>query len=169
MWYVISEQSVVNSLVIFPWFFAWFSTLICDFVMKNKVSANAYLHALWSNVKIEIEKFREINLKIYINRKCWFHGIFVEKSYHRIGVRVAQCGNLAIFLPLRFYVKSILADFSRSIWNFHFNNFGGFEFCILVISHFKIFKIPKSSKSRAAKMVKMAVFDSLKSAKIDFT
>ena len=114
MWYVISEQSVVNSLVILPWFFAWFSTLICDFVMKNKVSANAYLHALWSNVKIEIEKFREINLKIYINRKCWFHGIFVEKSYHRIGVRVAQCGNLAIFLPLRFYVKSILADFRES-------------------------------------------------------
>ena len=26
----------------------------------------------------------------------------------------AQCGNVRIFLPFRFYVKSILADFRRS-------------------------------------------------------
>ena len=29
-------------------------------------------------------------------------------------VYISQCGNLAIFLPLWFYVKSILADFQTS-------------------------------------------------------
>ena len=46
--------------------------------------------------------------------------------------------------------------------------FGSFEFGLLK-KHLKMSKIPKHSQFRAAKMVKMAVFDLLKSAKIDFT
>ena len=37
------------------------------------------------------------------------------------------------------------------------------------IVHLKMSKVPKNVKFRAAEMVKMAVFDLLKSDKIDFT
>ena len=41
----------------------------------------------------------------------WFHGIFSQKEWcekFAMSARCnAQCGNLSIFLPLRFYVKSI--------------------------------------------------------------
>jgi len=40
-------------------------------------------------------------------------------------VDIPQCGNSAIFPVLRFYVKSILANFRRSITTV---NFIGFEF-----------------------------------------
>ena len=72
-----------------------------------------------------------------------------------------------IVLQSRFYVKSILSDFKRSrtviltileALNFYFwKNVN------------EISKISKNSKFRAVSMVKIAVFDLLKSAKIDFT
>ena len=36
------------------------------------------------------------------------------KKFIMRSIRGTQCGNLAIFLPLQFYVKAILADFRRS-------------------------------------------------------
>ena len=80
----------------------------------------------------------------------------------------AQYGNLAIFLQLWFYVKSILADFRWS------------KTAILTIlavlfltfwAIFDIFKCGISKKSwfKASKIVEIVVLDLLKSAKIDFT
>ena len=54
-------------------------------------------------------------------------------------MNTTQCGNLADFLTLRIYVKSVLA---LSIVNF---------------------------SQKVSKIVKVALFDLLKSAKIDFT
>ena len=78
-----------------------------------------------------------------------------------------QCGNLAISLPLRFYVKSILADFRRSKTAILVNVAAlNFEYWVI----FDIFKCEstKKSKFKASKIVEMAVFDLLKSATIDF-
>ena len=38
----------------------------------------------------------------------------MHQTYSVPSLNIAQCGNLAIFLPLWFYVKSILGDFRRS-------------------------------------------------------
>ena len=83
-------------------------------------------------------------------------------------IEYAQCGNLWIFQPLRFYVKSIIGHFEAP------------KSAILTICAslslefldiFDIFKceIPKNSKFESSKIVKMTGFDPLKSAKIDFT
>ena len=68
---------------------------------------------------------------------------------------LAQCGNLAIFLPLWFYEKSILADFRR-LKTVTLTILEAFSFDFLVISHLKMSKISKNSKFRHAQMVKMA-------------
>ena len=63
-----------------------------------------------------------------------------------ISMAEIQCGNLAIFLPLWFYVKLILTDFRRSkigIWT----TLEAWNFDFWGISHLKMSKIPKSSKS----------------------
>ena len=77
----------------------------------------------------------------------------------------SQSGNLSILLPLWFYVKSILADFwwsKTAIWT------------ILEALNFEFYENftnenVKNSNLRAAKMVKMAVFECFKMTKIDFT
>ena len=77
-----------------------------------------------------------------------------------------QCRNLAIFLPLWFYVKSILVDFKRTKKS-RFNNFEGFEFWFLEkFPTWKCQKFPKNSKFIAAQMVKMAVFGGSKWPKL---
>ena len=77
----------------------------------------------------------------------------------------AQCGNFNIFMPFRFYVKSIkliLEGQKLPFWRFWRLSIQIFE----VLNIWKCQKFPKKSKFRAAEMVKMAVFDLLKSAKL---
>ena len=82
-------------------------------------------------------------------------------------LQTSQCGNLIIFLPLRFYVKSILAHFRRLqtalvtiLEDLIFNYWKSF-----VLANVKDFQ-----NFRAGKMIKTAVTDLLKSsAKVDFT
>ena len=69
-----------------------------------------------------------------------------------------QCGNLRIFLPFRFYVKSIFANLRRSktaifdiFEGFEFRNFGNC-WC------FQMWNFQKS-KFRASKMTKIEVFE----------
>ena len=71
---------------------------------------------------------------------------------------ITQLGNLAIFLPFRYYLKSIAADFRRS------------KTAILTISEAlnldfwknftleKMSKISKNAEFRAAHMIKMEDF-----------
>ena len=54
----------------------------------------------------------------------------------------AQCGNLTIFLPHWFYVKSILADFRWRTSDI-----------LTILQALQMLKTPKNSKYRAAKMV----------------
>ena len=65
-----------------------------------------------------------------------------------------------------FYATHILREINfgrlQKVVNFHFNNF-------MKILKLKISKIPKNSKSRATKMVKVADFETLELLKIDFT
>ena len=74
-------------------------------------------------------------------------------------------GNLAIFVPIWFYVKSILSGFR---W---------LKTAVLTIlrlcffrnnSHLKVSKVPKNSKFRVAQMLKIAYFGASKLT-IDFT
>ena len=69
--------------------------------------------------------------------------------------------NLAIFLTLWFYVKSILADFRMSK-TVVLTILEGLKFELLGISHLKMSKVSKNSKFRAAQMLKMAVFGASK-------
>ena len=48
------------------------------------------------------------------NRKLWYRP--GQPNWDFMNVDVLQCGNLAFFLPLWLYVKSILADF-RTSWS----------------------------------------------------
>ena len=83
-------------------------------------------------------------------------------------VKSAQCGNLANFLPLRFEVKSIWADFRMSKTA---------ELAILEAlksgfwksSQLKMLKIPKKSQFKASTIARLVVFYILKSAKTHFT
>ena len=68
-----------------------------------------------------------------------------------------HCRNVAIFVPLALYVKSILANFRRSKTAI-LTILVGLNFDFWEKIHFKMSKITKKSKFRAAKMVKMAVF-----------
>ena len=79
-----------------------------------------------------------------------------------------QCGNFRICLPLRIYVKLTLIILKApktvilTIWpalNFEFLGIFGTFKC----------KIPKKSKFKASKIIKIADFNLPKSAKIDFT
>ena len=60
-----------------------------------------------------------------------------------------QCGNFRTLPSLRFYVKSILTSFET--------------FDVFIV------KLPQILKFKTSKTVKIAIFDPLKSAKIDFT
>ena len=77
-----------------------------------------------------------------------------------------QCGNLRIFLPHIFYMKSILVILKPKkllVWPFG-------QLWILIfgkISHLKMSKVPKNSKFRAAQMVNMAVFGASKLPKLN--
>ena len=70
---------------------------------------------------------------------------------------ILHCGNLTIFLPLWFQVKSILAYFKRSKTTV-LTILTAYNFYFWKISHLKRLKVAKTSKFRAAQMVKMAVF-----------
>jgi len=70
---------------------------------------------------------------------------------------IPQCGNLVIFLPLRFYVKLIWADIQK-VKNCQFNNFEGFEFWFLEKFHtWKCQKFPKLQNSELLKWSKCQV------------
>ena len=102
--------------------------------------------------------------------KVWFYNLclslFKPSSFglYRPGqpnwefwMLIFQYGNLAIFLPLWFYVKSLLADFRRS----KTTNATILRLLILIffgISRFKMSNISKSAKLRPVHMVKMSVF-----------
>ena len=78
-----------------------------------------------------------------------------------------QCGNFKIYLQLRLYVKSILLILMPKTALLNIWVTLDFEF----LGTFYIFKceiFPKS-KLKASKTYKTAVFDLLKSVKIDFT
>ena len=83
-------------------------------------------------------------------------------------IGIFGCGNLKIFLPLWFYVKSILADFRRSktvvLTILQALNFDFWKNLTLEMS-----KVPKNSIFKAAQLVQMAVFGGFKMTKIDFT
>ena len=78
-----------------------------------------------------------------------------------------QCGSFKIFLPLRFYVKSVLVICKpqKRAKNCHFDHLSSSEFEYIL----GILKRSKFSAYKIVKMTKMTVFHSLKSAKIDFT
>ena len=65
-------------------------------------------------------------------------------------------------------MKSILTDFSR-LNTAILTILAALNFDFLGISHFRISENSQKCKIRAGKMVKMAVFNLSKSAKIDFT
>ena len=46
------------------------------------------------------------------------HSELVQMPVMQIQVSISQCGNFRKFLPLRFYVKTILDDFSLKDWHF---------------------------------------------------
>ena len=87
-----------------------------------------------------------------------------ESFAHFLMAYTTQCGNLANFLPLRFYVKSVLAAFKRSKTAV-LNILEALNFDISEITHLKMLKIPKNSKFRAAKTV-TKVFRGLKMTKL---
>jgi len=93
-----------------------------------------------------------------------------NKPYTDLGILIGntQCESFGIFLPLRFYMKSILVIMNpQKIAIFTIWPALNFEFLHI----FDIFKgeIPKKSKYKASKIVQMTVFDPQKSVKIDFT
>ena len=98
---------------------------------------------------------------------CPFKSIEYAFSYRFVvAYYMSQCGNVGIFLPLWFYVKSILVDFISCLWN------GGLEFWFLrIYGNYTLENVRnfQKCKFRAGKMVKMVILDFLKSAKIDFT
>ena len=129
--------------------------------------------------KIVNKQLRNVNKFLKIEKKCrlsntfwlYLHGVkhTLFQCYSHIILKFFQMAHpipwnwtmwrLGISLPLWFYVKSILADFKRS------------KTVILTwflekISHLQI---SKNSKFRAVRMVKIAVFDLLKSVRIDIT
>ena len=80
-------------------------------------------------------------------------------------MEIPQCGNLAIFLGLWFHVKTILADFRRSIIAvltileaLNFDSWKNFTLDNV--------KITKNSNLRTAQIVKMAVFGAPKWPKL---
>ena len=80
----------------------------------------------------------------------------------------SQCGNLRIFLPLWFYVKSILVILKPQKLPFWpFEQLWILNFWELLT--FLSVKFFQKLKFKAYNIVKMAVFDLLKSDKIDFT
>ena len=80
-----------------------------------------------------------------------------------------QCGNFKIFLPLRFCVKSLLVILKPTNCHFIFTIWATLNFKFL--RTFDIFKceIFQNSKFKASQIVKMIVFDLLKSAKTNLT
>ena len=70
-------------------------------------------------------------------------------------------GNLALFLPLKFYVKSIFAYFRRSKTDV-LTILEGLNIEFMGISHLKMSKFPKNLKFTAAQMIKTAVFGASK-------
>ena len=68
------------------------------------------------------------------------------------------CGNLGIFLPLRIYAKSILAN-SRGPKNGKLCRFWGYHFDICWISEIENCKNSTKSKFRATKTVKLPLLD----------
>ena len=83
-------------------------------------------------------------------------------------IRNTQCGNFRIFLLLRFYVKSILINFkARKLPFWPFRQLWILNFWESLT--FSKVKFSQKLKFNTSKAVKMAIFDLLKSAKIDFT
>ena len=76
-----------------------------------------------------------------------------------------KCGNLAIFLLLWFYFKSILPDFRRPKTDV-LTILKTLKLIFGKISHLEMSKIPKNSKFKIAQMVKMAVFGASKWPKL---
>ena len=110
--------------------------------------------------------FKPFLISLWFTLKDWdnsFPWVFCRLCISHM----SQCGNLKIFLPPRFYVKSNLAILgSRKLlfWPFRrpiILNFQDFQ-------HFYV-KVSQKSKCRGSKKVKIAISELQKLTKFDFT
>ena len=108
-----------------------------------------------------------------IKLPCFFLPNFINvkysmsKAFTDLGSLIGntQCGTLVIFLPLRFFAKTILVILKPQKQPFY--HLSSSEFWIfLTLSSVKFFQKPMF---KAAKSVKIAAFVFLNSAKIYFT
>ena len=139
-------------------------------------------------------KIRETMLTIVSamrTTKCWTWTKTTTRTSRTSFVNCSSwCNNyppsqgVPHILPCYFHMYSILSKSNSMTWKFKdFSatqilreiNLGWFQkvknccFNNFMILNLKMSKIPKNSKSRAAKMVKVADLETLKSLKIDFT
>ena len=117
-----------------------------------------------------------ISRKIWVIAKLWdFHTVtcvpFLLLSFYAIQIpwnhnSHTQCGNQAIFLPLKFYVKSILVHFKLLFWKF-------LRLWILIFCYFTHEMSNTFQKVQDSALIKwskyVGVINSHKSSKIDFT
>ena len=142
-----------------------FSSFACIFSKPNTI-LYAYLDTVAIKVK-GVSGYKEEMSHSANNQKMDFLVHFshlslicIRKNSRFLCSLYLQCESLAIFLPLWFYVKSILAYFRRSkiaIWK----NLEALIFHFWEFHTWKCSKLLTKSLLRSPKMVKMAIFDLL--------
>jgi len=119
---------------------------VYDQQMKAKESADTEIRELTLNLKGVEEQLEKFKVRFFFKKKKEHTGL--ESLIGNFDMDIPQCGNLAIFLSLWIYVKSILADFSQSknavltileVLNSDFRK----------ISHLKMSKAPKNSNCKS--------------------
>ena len=140
--------------------------------IKNFLPLWFYTKTIFVNQKLQYYLWiiLTISLKFVQN---WFH---VKSEWQKNSETSTLCriSSYSVeieqhFLPFWFYVKSILAADTRRWKSAILAILETVNFDFWEISHLKMSKISKSSKFGEAKMLKMAVFDLLKSSNIAFT
>ena len=98
--------------------------------------------------------------KIYKNAIIWRKIQNLLKKWWQRFSWIPQCGNISIFLPLRFCVKSIFEI--QKVQKCHFCHFGDFQLWFMINfslqKRHRYLQIHKKTEFRASKCAKMADF-----------
>ena len=128
------------------------------------------VHRVWKKIYLSLSNSKVISLFWIWNVKVTevlntFAKLISQKNFSSEGTTyfphcyyfcTTQFGNLAIFIPLQLYMKSILADFRMSkTSNLTISEALNFDFRKNFT--FEMSKVLKNTKFRAAQMFKMAV------------
>ena len=136
--------------------FDWFSD-------QNKHLRKIWIHAS-RNLVLLRNGFTLFSVRLHTKLVCMpgrfeSHTTFSRKKHTNLTkVLMAQYVCKFSNFPVTLFLREINFGAFHKDKNWHFNNFESFEFWFLEISLLKRSEIPKTSKFRAAKMIKMAVF-----------